>query len=127
MSSYQKPVFGRSLLAAADLSAKQFYFMKDTGSDTYNVGGGANGAIGAGFLQNKPLIGEACEIMTVGGGAKGVLSEIVTGADVELKAVATGKLEIADTAGDIVVAISRQSGAIGDIIEIQPVLYRKHA
>ena len=127
MSSYQKPVFNKSLNAAVDLSAKQFYYIGENSSALANVKGGAAGAIGLGFLQNRPLAGESCEIMTMGGGAKGILSEAVTAYGTELKAVATGLLEIADTAGDIVNAISLDTGAIGDAIEIQPVLYRKHA
>lgn len=127
MSSYQKPVFNKSLLAAVSLAAKQFYYVGENAAGAINVKGAAAGAIGMGFLQNTPLAGEACEIMTIGGGAKGVLSEAVTTYGTELKAIAAGTLDIADTAGDIVVAISLDTGVSGDIIEVQPVLYRKHA
>lgn len=127
MASYALPRYTKSMLAAADLSAKQFYFVGDNGSDAYNVAGGANGDFGAGFLMNKPSTGEMCEVASVGGGAKCVLSEAVTSVYTELKAVAAGTCDIADTAGDVVVAVALQIGDIGDIIEVMPVLYRKHA
>lgn len=127
MASYAVPRFTRSQPAAADLSAKQFYYVGDDGSDEYDVAGGATGAIGAGFLQNKPLAGEFCEVMSIGGGAKAVASATVSGPDIELKADAAGTVSPATVAGDIVSAISREAAASGDIFEIEPVLYRKHA
>ncbi len=127
MSSYQKPVFNKSLLAAVDLSAKQFYYVGEDGSGTVNVKGAAAGAFGLGFLQNNPLAGEACEIMKTGGGAKGVLGEAVISYHAPLKAVADGTLENADTAGDIVVARSLDTGVAGDEIEVEVTDYIIHA
>lgn len=127
MASYQIPVFGKVLPAASDLSEKQFHYVADNGSGKYSVAGGATGAIGAGFLQNVPLEDESCEVMTIGGGAKGVSSVIVSGPNIELKADAAGTLSPATTAGDYVSAISNEAAAAGSVFEIRPVLYIKHA
>ena len=127
MASYSSPRFTRSLPAAVDLSAKQFRYVGENGSDKYNVTGGAAGAIGAGFLMNAPLADEFCEVANIGGGAKGVAAETISGAEIELKADANGDMEVADIAGDIVCAISKESAATSDVFEVEPVLYRKHA
>lgn len=124
--SYAIPRYTKSLLAAVDLSAKQFYYVGENGSGAYNVAGAATGALGAGFLMNAPKINEACVVASIGGGAKGVLSGTVT-VELELKATTGGTLVEADTAGDIVVAIAKSAGVSGDIIDIEPVYYRKHA
>jgi hypothetical protein len=126
MSSFAPPRYTKSLLAAVDLSAKQFYYVGEDGSGTYNVAGAATGALGAGFLMNAPLAGEACNVASIGGGAKGVLSGTVT-IEMELKATTGGTLVEAGTAGDIVVALAKSAGVTGDIIDIEPVYYRKHA
>lgn len=127
MASYYTPRYTRSLLAAVDLSAKKFHYVGENGSGKYNIAGGAAGAIGAGFLMNEPEINEACEVASIGGGAKGVAAETISGAEIELRANASGQMEVADTAGDIVCAISKESAATNDIFELEPVLYRKHA
>jgi len=127
MASFAKPRFTKSLKAAGDLDDKQFYYVGDNGSDEYAVAGHANGAIGGGFLMNKPLEGEFCEVASIGGGALGVAGEAVSGPNLELKAIADGTLNIADTAGDVVCAISKESAATSDVFEVEPVLYRKHA
>lgn len=127
MASYAKPRYGRGMLAGADLSEKQFHYVKDNGTTGAIIAGGATGAIGAGFLENFPALGEQCNIMTIGGGAKGVAAETVSGPNLELRADASGQMEIADTAGDIVCAISQEAAATGITFEVMPVLYRKHA
>lgn len=127
MASFTKPRFTRALLAAVDLSAKQFYYVGENGSGAYNVAGGATGAIGAGFLNNCPEAGETCEVMGMGGGAKAIASATVSGPEIELKADAAGTVSPATVAGDIVSAISKESAVSGDKFEVEPVYYRKHA
>ena len=126
MASYQKPVYSRGMLAEEDLFEKQFHYV-GFGTTGAVIKGGATGAIGAGFLENFPAIGSATNIMTIGGGAKAVAAEVVSAANLELRADANGQMAIADTAGDIVVAISQEAAAISDKFEVRPVLYRKHA
>lgn len=53
------------LTAAADLSAKQFRFVKLTGDLQVNVCSGATDCPN-GVLQDKPLSGQAADVMTFG-------------------------------------------------------------
>lgn len=123
-----EPIFNRVLPAAVDLSTSQFLYVGDNGADPakYNViGDDALGAFGSGFLQNTPLADEACEVMTVGGGAKALLEGTVAVQD-ELIAKANGKLIVAPGgAGTVsfIVAIAQEAGVTGDVIAVQPVLY----
>ena len=126
MSSYSEPRYIKSLLAAVDLSAKQFYYVADNGSGKYNVAGSVTGAVGAGFLMNNPEADEACEIAANGGGAKGVAAGTISAAMIELKANALGTVEPA-LPGDLVIAISMQSAVAADIFEVNPVYYIKGA
>ena len=124
MSSFMQARYTRTLLAAVDLSAKQYYYVANNGSDKYNVAGGVVGAVGAGFLMNAPEADEMCEIAANGGGAKGVAAETISAAGLELKANVLGTLENA-VAGDVVVALSVQSAAASDVFEVNPVYYVK--
>lgn len=54
-----------TLTASADLSAKQFYFVKVSGSGTVDVCSGATDKP-VGVLQNKPTSGQAAEIVVIG-------------------------------------------------------------
>lgn len=124
MASYTCPRYQRSELAAADLSAKQFYYVADDGTGKYNVAGSVNGQIGAGFLLNNPEANEACEVATVGGGAKGVAAETISAVYTELKALSTGKVAPA-LPGDLVIAIAMETAAVDDVFEVMPVYYPK--
>ena len=126
MASYQVPSFNKSLKAAVDLSAKQFYYVSDNGSELANIAGGINGAVGLGFLMNQPEANEECEIATTGGGAKGIAAETISAALTALKADANGKMAIA-LPGDIVSAIALQTAAVDDIFELRPTFYVKSA
>ena len=127
MASYAKPRLTRSLNAAVDLSAKQFYFVADNGSQLYNITGSSVGAFGAGFLMNCPEAGEACEVASVGGGAKGKAGATISGPDLALMANALGEMIPAASAGDIVVAMSREAAADEDVFEVEPIIAILHA
>ncbi|MBU0598781.1 hypothetical protein KKF61_07415 [Patescibacteria group bacterium] len=60
-----KAVHLESFEAAADLSAKQFYFVKLSANRTVNVPTAITD-IPIGVLQNKPASGEAAEVMVIG-------------------------------------------------------------
>lgn len=61
----QYPIlWGETLPAGADLSAKQFHFVKKS-SGTYVVCNAATD-IPDGVLQNKPALGEPCEVLALG-------------------------------------------------------------
>lgn len=126
MASYTPPRINRTLNAAVDLSAKQFYYVSDNGSDLANIAGSINGAVGMGFLMNNPEAGEACEIAITGGGAKGIAAETISLALTPLKANALGTMSIA-LPGDTVSAIAMETAAVGDVFEVLPVYYTKTA
>lgn len=64
--AYEIPVFTFGLKAAADLSAKQYYFMKIDSSGDAAVCTGATDKP-CGVLQNKPdAAGKTAEIMAIG-------------------------------------------------------------
>lgn len=51
--------------AAADLSAKQFHFVKVTAANKVNIATAAGESV-LGVLQNKPKAGEAADVMALG-------------------------------------------------------------
>ena len=53
------------LSASADLSAKQYYFVKLSGAHTVTVCDGATD-VPIGVLQNAPTSGQAAEVMAIG-------------------------------------------------------------
>lgn len=120
MASYTPIRSTRSLLAASDLSAKQFYYVGDNGSGACAIVGSATGALGFGFLQNNPEAGEACVIGSIGGGSKAIAGAVISAAQLDLKANALGEM-IPALPGDIVVAKSMESAADGDYFEVEPV------
>jgi len=120
MSSFQPSVFNRSLPAAADLSAKQYFAVVENGSNKYAIAG-ANVLI-AGFLQNVPLINEFCEVATIGGGSKGVAAATIAVKDL-LETDSNGELIVSVGTPSNVVAIALEAAADGDIFAIQPVLF----
>lgn len=124
---YIKGAATLSLLAAVDLSTKQFFYVGEDGSGTYNIAGGVRGAIGSGFLQNAPISGAVAIIHGPGyTRATAIAGATITGAEIELKANAVGKLETA-LVGDVVVALSTASAILDGEISVIPVLYQKDA
>lgn len=64
--SYELPILKvPGLKAAADLSAKQFYFVKLTAAGQVNVCSAATDKP-IGVLQNDPTSGQAAEVMAIG-------------------------------------------------------------
>lgn len=116
--AYEKPLFMHSRRAAADLSAKQYHFVKlDANGDV--VACSAITDIPYGVLQNAPTLGQTAEVMRQGiskivsDGVIAVGSLIGTSADAQADAIAAGT----DTT---VYAVARYIGnaaaAAGDII-----------
>jgi len=77
----EKPLFLMSFEAGADLSAKQFYFVKlsGTGRGVVVCDGATDKPIGV--LQNKPTSGQIAEVMVVG------LSKVSADADLAIDAL----------------------------------------
>ena len=63
--SYEIPVFSHSFTADADLSGKQFYFVKMTGDDQVGVCDALTDNP-VGVLQNTPQSGQTAEVMLLG-------------------------------------------------------------
>lgn len=63
--AYEKPLLMHSRIAAADLSAKQYYFVKLDSSGNVDVCSGATDRP-YGVLQNAPTSGQAAEVMLAG-------------------------------------------------------------
>jgi hypothetical protein len=103
-----------SLTAAADLSAKQYYFMKVDSNGKAAVCGDGEKAIGV--LQNDPASGQAATV-----GVDGVTKVVASAAITKGTAVASSSAGKAAAPGtsDVIVGIAlTSSGADGDIISV---------
>jgi hypothetical protein len=113
-------VEGGNLIANADLSAKQFYAVKQTSTarkvDLASTGGEAI----TGILLNTPKAGEACEVCH-SGFTKALLGTGGATAGQALQTEgSTGKL-IAQTSTNAKVAVAIEAGSAGDIILVRVV------
>lgn len=112
--AWEKPLEKITLIAAADLSAKQFYAVKIDNNGKAVLAGAGENAVG--ILQNTPTAGNVAEVMTLGV-SKAVYGATVTGGQ-NLSADANGKL--IPTAGSAAaIAVALESGSAN---EIHPVL-----
>lgn len=104
------------LVAAADLSANQYYAVKVNSSGQIALCS-VLGEVPTGILQNKPTSGQAAEVRH-GGTSKAVAGAAITaGASVMVNA--SGKVITLATTGSNAIGIALESaGADGDIIEI---------
>lgn len=104
------PVWNSSLLAGADLSAKQYYAVKVTAANTINLSGAGENALG--ILQNDPTSGQVATVMVLGE-SKAIYGGVVA-AGANLKSDAAGKLV---TAGgtDAVIAVAAEAGNANEI------------
>ena len=101
-------------VAAADLSAKQFYSVKVDSTGKIALTGA--GELGLGILQNDPTAGLAANV-AISGASKAVVGAAVA-AGARLSSDANGKL-ITATAAKSVVAQALEAGAAnGDIISV---------
>jgi len=99
-------------VAGVSLAAKQFCIAVISGNRTVTFAGTA-GALGVGIIGNKPLAGEAVELL-IGPKVKVVLGAIMT----------AGQKYSTDAVGNAIVAVAThnvlgqivEGGAIGDIV-----------
>lgn len=118
-----------TLIAAADLSAKQFYAVKIDNTGKAALAGA--GEMACGILQNKPASGEAATI-AVFGTTKAQAGGTVTAGDV-VKADAAGKIVVASKGttntsdagagsdpllGSNVLGIAQESAVDGDVFPV---------
>lgn len=102
-------------VAAADLSAKQFFAMKYTSSGV-NIATAAGEPI-LGILQNKPVSGAVADVCTLGV-CKAVAGAAIT-KGAKLMTDANGRVITAATTGSTIIGWALEAaGASGDIITI---------
>lgn len=122
MSKMLTPVV-EAFKAEADLSAKQYHFVKLGTADGQIVASAANNNA-VGVLLNDPQLNDAAEV-AVDGGALVQLGGTVTRGDL-LESDAAGKAVLAAGAGNHQVrAIARHSGVANDIIPVK-IVYMSH-
>lgn len=114
MSVIQEPVI-LSFVAAADLSAKQYFLVKISDSNTVALCGDGDPAVGV--LINKPKSGEIAQVQ-IGGLAK-VVCGTALNAPIRLGSDAAGKAVLGASA-DYCVGLLTQDvsgdGSIGEVI-----------
>jgi len=109
--------------SAADLTGEQYYYVGDSSGDI-DIVGGANGAIGYGFLMNAPDVGEQAIINGPGHPFAKAISHDAISINDKLISLATGKMDATTTTGDVVVAIALSASTGADeVIDVLPVLY----
>jgi hypothetical protein len=119
------PITG--LVAAADLSAKQYYLVGIDASGTVNICASGDPAL-LGVLLNKPTTGQACEIAAVGSicpvsmdAAVAVGSLLICSADGQAAVATDGSytigclLETSSAAGDTCRCITWFPNSIADV------------
>lgn len=121
MSMSEPRLEGR--LAAEDLSAKQYHFVKPDSTDPSKVVlCDSAGEKCLGILMNKPESGQMAEIALPGGGGKIKLDEAVAILQY-ITPSAAGQGEVADAAGEHVGAIAKEVGADADVIDVDVVAF----
>jgi len=104
-----------SLTAAADLSAKQFFFVEISADRAVNLAGDGEDVLGV--LQNKPTSGQSAQVNGVGSITKVVAgAAIVAGANVSPDAAGKGKTTVS---GNYIAGTALEAaGADGDVITV---------
>ena len=116
--SYSNPRI-YSFIASADLSAKQYTFVK-FGATKDKVASCAANERAIGILLNAPASGERAEVALPGGGALLKVSETIALGKM-LTSTAAGLGEVADAAGEWVGAIAYGDGVANDVIPVEVV------
>lgn len=112
--------------ADADLSAKQYFAVKLTGTNGCDLAGASDAAGGeaiVGVLQNKPTSGKAAEILLEGSVTKVAAGAAFAVGD-PLKTDANGRFikaagEAAGTLVHVVATALEAAAALNDIVEVQ--------
>lgn len=111
----EMPVFTKTFLAAADLSAKQFYFVKQSAAGKVNVCAAVTD-VPVGVLQNAPKSGEAAVVMVIGESKISADSELAVGniigtsADGQADPITAGTDTTVYVAGQVTVAAGAANG-----------------
>lgn len=120
MSHYQPKMM--TFKAEADLSAKQFSFVKFGTVDDSVVGCAVAGEKAIGILMNAPALGELAEVAVFGGAKVKLSGTVARGGEVSVTVTAgTGKAAVAT---EYVSAIAMASGVAGDVIPVNLLTYK---
>src|SRR5574343_819102 len=128
--SFEHPDFRLSLVAAADLSAKQYYAVKIDSAGKVAVAGAGELAIG--ILQNKPAAGEAANVWTFGpvskafaGGTIAAGAAVAADSNGKLVTATAGKVNTSDAGASAdpliasnVIGVAVTSAVSGDIFAV---------
>jgi hypothetical protein len=112
MSVIQTPVT-ITLLAAADLSAKQFFLVKIDDANEVDLAGDGQAAVGV--LLNKPKAGQPA-LVQIGGLAK-VVAAGALNAPVRIMSTAAGKATTSTTGKYVVGVTTQDASGDGSIVE----------
>lgn len=122
MSQANTPVIHGSHTAAADLSTKQFYIVRQTAENAVNLTTAAT-QLPAGVLQNKPTSGQIAEV------AEGGHCKVIAGGNVAVgdplvsdgngKAIAATRAAAGAQPLSWVIGFARRAGVANDIIEME--------
>jgi hypothetical protein len=104
---------GSQVTAAADLSAKQFYAVKLTGSRQVNLVAASTDTI-YGILQNKPKSGDAAEVVFAGICKAQASNASITAGDL-LMVNSSGQV-LTRTSGNTIVGQCIETGAANQIV-----------
>jgi hypothetical protein len=103
-----------SLVAAGDLSAKQFHAIGVNSAGKAAIADADDQVIG--IVQNNPAAGQAANV-AFGGVSKAKLGGTVA-AGARVTANASGEIVAASSAGDAVIGVALSGGASGEIVSI---------
>jgi hypothetical protein len=108
----------QSFIASADLSAKQFHFVKLGTADQTVSAIAAVTDKPIGILMNAPLSGEAAEVAMIGGGAKLKAGGVIAVGD-RVGASSAGKgLACDSVTGEVAVAVALDGAAEDDVVPV---------
>ena len=115
----------KSFIAAADLSAKRYFIVKQTSANKVNLAAAATDLEIVGTLNNKPKADEGADVILRSGGETG---KVILGATVSrgdhLTTDSAGKAIKTTTANDEVIGRVLQAGVSGDLVEYMPAIYK---
>ncbi len=111
--AYQSVLSTISLESAANLTAKQYFFVKVDSNGKAALAGDGENAVGV--LQNDPNTGEAAAIAVSG------VTKVVAGGNITTGAAVAANADgeaVTATSGEFILGVALEAGADGRIISI---------
>lgn len=108
----------KTLIAAADYSAKQYHIMKVVTAGTATIASAATDFL-VGVLQNEPKANEGAEVSLISGGGT---CKVIAGGSISvgdaLTADSNGQAVATTTTGNYLIGRALEAADAGDIIEV---------